>query len=291
MKKNPKAPRARTPATTPVPHQDRLLRQLGGQNAYGTAGDLTPPGRIDLYATRNGVTLKAGSAARADAQELVSAGLAEWIRGKASGRERLEITQAGRARLLRLDAGEADPFFAQHRPTGVRDIEVAGSTRKAVVDFAESPLARLAVRRNAQGEAMLDPALFEAGERLRRDLTFAQMVPRVTANWDPGAAGTDRNGAPMTYSDIVVASRQRVDLAMRAVGPEFAGLLMDVCGFLKGFEQIEAERQWPRRSAKLVLEFALVALARHYGLEREARGPERSKGLRHWGAADFRPRA
>lgn len=278
--------------TSPKPSSaDRLLRLLEGQNAYGSIGDFTAAGRVDVFAARNGVSLKSGSALKTDADALVSAGLAEWRQGRASGRDRLEITGPGRSRLARLDAGEADPFFAQHRQTGSSHMEVEGAKRQVLVDFAESPLARLAARRNGKGEAMLEPALFEAGERLRRDLTFAQMTPRMTANWDPGLAGGERNGAPMTYSDIVVAARQRADLALRAVGPEFAGLLMDICGFLKGLEQVEAERQWPRRSAKLVLELALVSLARHYGLEREARGPDRSKGLRHWGSEDYRPQA
>ncbi len=115
------------------------------------------------------------------------------------------------------------------------------------------------------------------------------MLPRVSANWDPGLGGGDRHSAPLTYSETVIAARQRADQAFRAVGPEFSGLLMDVCGFLKGLELIESERRWPRRSAKLVLELALSALARHYGLEMQASGPKKSRGVQHWGSAGYRP--
>ncbi|MEN0001668.1 MAG: DUF6456 domain-containing protein, partial [Pseudomonadota bacterium] len=60
------------------------------------------------------------------------------------------------------------------------------------------------------------------------------------------------------------AARGRVAKALSNVGPELAGLLLDVCCFLKGLERVEAERRWPRRSAKLLLKVALASLDRHY---------------------------
>jgi hypothetical protein len=86
-------------------------------------------------------------------------------------------------------------------------------------------------------------------------------------------------------TDLVIASRQRVRLAMEACGPEFSGLLMDVCCFLRGLEEVERERGWPLRSAKIVLQLALDRLARHYGLRDEARG-DASARVRTWLAAD-----
>ena len=68
-------------------------------------------------------------------------------------------------------------------------------------------------------------------------------------------------------------------------GPEFAGVLLDVCCFLKGLEDVERERRWPLRSAKVVLQLGLDRLARHYGFASEARGRARAP-IRTWLDAD-----
>ncbi len=48
---------------------------------------------------------------------------------------------------------------------------------------AESPIAWLRRRKDKDGEPMISQPQFDAGERLRADFWFAQMTPRVTANW------------------------------------------------------------------------------------------------------------
>lgn len=69
------------------------------------------------------------------------------------------------------------------------------------------------------------------------------------------------------------------------MGPELAGPLVDVCCFLKGVEQVETERGWPARSAKLILKTALSVLSRHY----EPETAPRQTGILHWGSSDYRP--
>jgi Domain of unknown function (DUF6456) len=163
-------------------------------------------------------------------------------------------------------------------------------SRKHGSTEASNPLLWLYRRKGKSGESIIGAAAFAAGEKLRSDLTFSGMLPNVTMNWS-NAGGADRShaGVKLNPTEAALAARQRVDLAMRAVGPEFAGLLMDLCGFCKGLEMIEMERGWPQRSGKVVARFALAALSRHYGLDDVARG-RNSLPVRRWAAEDARPR-
>jgi hypothetical protein len=150
------------------------------------------------------------------------------------------------------------------------------------VDLAESPLRWLASRRDASGRPFLSPAEIEAGERFRLDFTLASLSPKLGITWAAPVSGGRAAGAGGDYADIVIAAKQRLDRARDAVGPDFAALLMDVCGFLKGVEAVERDRGWPQRTGKVVLKLALGALARAYGLGDTARGPAMSGGIRAW---------
>lgn len=152
----------------------------------------------------------------------------------------------------------------------------------------ESPLARLALRRGKGGEPFLAEAEALAGERLRADFTRAGLTPGVTQRWEETVRGGGGGaGGGRDLSDMAIDAKARVNAAVTAVGPELSGIVLDVCCFLKGLETVERERQWPARSAKLLLKAGLGALARHYGLT--AAGPTGRGGLRRWGAEDYRP--
>jgi len=157
-----------------------------------------------------------------------------------------------------------------------------------LVNDSESPLAWLARRKGRDGRSMISPQQFIAGEKLRADFTRGSMGPRVTANWTAPTGGRPRGSgfSPGEMTDVMIASRQKVGQALDACGPEFSGLLMDVCCFLRGLEDIERERSWPARSAKIVLQLGLDRLARHYGLTDEAKGAPAK--LRTWLAEDAR---
>jgi hypothetical protein len=193
------------------------------------------------------------------------------------------LTHTGRAHLRRaLAAGD---YAAQHQDRGMAHVDDA----PVIVNRDESPLSWLRQRRDKEGRPLIDAAEFAAGERLRADFTRGQLMPRITANWTAAVAGRSRGGAGGEITDVALAARLRVDKALAAAGPELGGLLIDFCCFLKGLEEIERERCWPARSAKVVLRVGLAALARHYGLAGEARGRRRASKVLHWGAEDYRP--
>jgi hypothetical protein len=200
------------------------------------------------------------------------------------------ISEAGRARLRR-ELATADPFQSQH---SVRRPELrngtGGQPHLVMVNDAESPLAWLAKRKDKSGTALITPQQVAAGERLRADYTYAAMTPRMTARYDPSPAGRLAGSEVGHLSDTVLAARDRVGRALAAVGPELSGVLVDVCCHLLGLEDAERREGWPKRCGKVVLQMALNALARHYGLVGEAL-PTASlpRELQHWGTSDYRP--
>ncbi len=182
-------------------------------------------------------------------------------------------------------AGSPDVGRLRAAHLSLRDqvVDTPTGARRVTVDDSESPLAWLARRRGRDGQALIAPHQLQAGERLRADFTRAQMMPRTTADWS-SPISSDRRSAPggaAAMTDGTLAARQRVNAALEAVGPEFSGLLIDLCCFLKGLEDLERARGWPARSAKVVLQLALDRLARHYGYLAEARGREQAP-VRTW---------
>jgi hypothetical protein len=195
-----------------------------------------------------------------------------------------------RKKARAADAQAPDTFRRQHggiasRPPGKDAIAAR------FVNEAENPLLWLARRKGPDGRPFLDPTQFAAGERLRVDFTRAGLTPRVTANWIAPVAQGRRAGngeGVAQFADALLAAKERVGRALEAAGPEFAGLLLDVCCFLKGLEDVERERRWPPRTARVVLTLGLDRLARHYGIAHEARGPAHGR-LRTWQADGARP--
>jgi hypothetical protein len=168
-----------------------------------------------------------------------------------------------------------DAFIGQHLELAQRQIATEFGRASVTVNESESPLAWLARRRGRNGRALIEPHQLQAGERLRGDFTRAHLMPRTTSNWaSPISSGRRGAGGEHSadFTETMIAARQRVHQALDAVGPEFGGLLLDVCCFLKGLEDIERERAWPARSAKVVLQLALDRLARHYGFAAQTRG-------------------
>lgn len=201
--------------------------------------------------------------------------------------DRLYATSEARAWLRRHIAAREEAFLEQHR--SVASVEVGiGTARETVsVNLTSSPLSALARLKDRGGQAWLSPDALEAGERLARDFHYGALQPRVTQSYEPRVGEPSRPGpgGSAELRDSVVAARTRVASAVEAMGPDLAGVALDVCCFEKGLETVERERQWPPRSAKLMLRTALLQLHRHYNPP----APSPKRRSHAWGAEGFRP--
>jgi len=213
----------------------------------------------------------------------------DWLAWDGS---RLVLTDVGHARVRRSKAEGNEPFRAQHHRRKSELREFGGVRQAVLLNEGKSPLGWLRSRKDLNGRPLIGEQQFEAGERLRADYWFAQMSPRVTANWSSLAPQEQSaRGAPASAADLrdeVLAAKDRVMGALAAVGPEVSGVLVDICCELKGLEEAEKQNGWPQRAGKVVLQIALTRLAKHYGLIVEERG--RRRRVRHWGEEHCRPR-
>lgn len=196
------------------------------------------------------------------AQEFVAAfRTRDWLTPLGTVPESFSLSEAGASWLRRAEAG-GDPYAAQHRIMARRLIvDPDGVEREAQVNEAESILLRLKARR------LIGDVQCEAGERLRRDYTIAQLSPRLGVDLSqPMMPGTRGQKPDALLADTVLAAKQRFAAAMTAVGPGLNDLLYDVCCAMVGLEDAERQFGWPSRAGKIVLAIALDRLALHYGL-------------------------
>lgn len=153
----------------------------------------------------------------------------------------------------------------------------------AKLNLAESPLARLGTPGKGETMAFLSLPQLEAGERVRRLVARAQLTQRVTMSYSPThtASGKGAGGTPGEIGDMAMEARRQVSKLFQVLPRDCAGVVIDVCGLLKGLQLVETERGWPRRSAKLVLRIGLDQLVRYYGLDDCAIGPQK-RSTRVW---------
>lgn len=238
---------------------------------------------------------RGGLAPSAEGRETAAQGLVElaqrrrWIEA-APPAGAWRLSAEGRAVLRRALSGQG---LEPDGGTAARDQAGDRPAAEPSANPDESPLAWLRRHRGKDGAPFLAEAEFEAGERLRADFWYAGMTPRVTSSWSACGTGGGRRSAPGTgveLRDRAIAAQTRVRRALAAVGPELAGILIDVCCHLHGIEDVERRAAWPQRAGKVVLRVALAALARHYGLVAVAPDHDcEPPRVRFWGTADYRP--
>lgn len=262
---------------TPVdPALLRLLRCI----AAGSAEIREDGSDILLHRTREG-----RSALRLPAalmQLALSSGLVERREDRVSAAPPLA------SYLKRAMAKDRDEIFQeQHRDLQSVVVDVDGDRQPARQNLNTSPLMAFSRLKERDGTAFFPTEALQAGERLSADFHRGHLSPKVTATWEPRIANRTKGeaGGTLDLTEAAMAARVRFARAADAMGPELAGVAIDVCCFEKGLEVVERERQWPARSAKLLLRAALLSLARHY-----APPPSRaSRTSHHWGEEDYRP--
>jgi len=193
--------------------------------------------------------------------------------GVLGGDAQMAVVLPDTAQWLKRQLLEADAFAAQHR-------EPAAGPEGMVLNLAESPLARLAAAGGGE-PAFLERHQVEAGERVRRLVGRARLNPRLTMSYSAahtaGGKGARHAGE---LSDMAADARKALARLHAALPRDCAEVVMDVCGLEKGLQQVETERGWPRRSAKLVLRIGLDRLAEIWGIGAVAVG--RGSRARTW---------
>ena len=200
-------------------------------------------------------------------------------------REGMRIRPLPEAKTFIARHETPEPDFARpHRDLTEATIAIEGETARVTRNLSESPLSALERLKGRAGEAYFPREAVAAGERLHADFTRGQLQPQITMRFEPrlGTSVKGGRGSVADLSDTAIAARLRVNRALAALGPELSGVALDICCFMKGLETVERERQWPPRSAKLMLKTALLALHRHYT-------PPVKREMRQWGEEGFRP--
>ena len=227
-------------------------------------------------ARRDGDTFATPDGRRAEAPDVMKLITAGAVDGD---QDRCRANDASAGWLKRTRLGQ-DAFTAQHRST-------VTTPEGMELNLKESPLARLAA--GIGGDAgYLERHQIEAGERVRRLVERAQLRPRLTMSYSAAHTAGAGQGRAAEISDLATDARRSLDDLYRVLPRDCAGVVLDVCGLLKGLQEVERERGWPRRSAKLVLRIGLDQLAQHYGLGAVARGSVNGR-TRQWMENDARP--
>jgi hypothetical protein len=208
-----------------------------------------------------------------DVKELMAAG--------ALGGTQLECrSNSETAAWLHRRMLDTDEFSGQHRT-------IARAPDGTAVNLVESPLARLAAP-TGNDPPFLERHHVEAGERVRRLAERARLAPRLTMTYSASRTAGHAAQNAGDISDLAADARRALADIHRVLPRDCAGVVFDVCGMLKGLQEVERDRGWPRRSAKLVLRIGLDRLAEHYGLAPVAVGGP-TRRTRNWRDEGARP--
>ena len=213
-----------------------------------------------------------------------------WLQPDPSGA--LRLSPAGMKNLLSLDV--SGRLQASHQLRAEKTISDAENRTVYVsTNQTESPLGWMRARKDKSGKPLISDEQFEAGEKIRRDFTLAQMSPRVTSSWEFTSTVSQKSSfqgdGAIELTHKIMAARDRLFAALQMLGPEMSSIIMEVCCMSAGLESAERKLGWPRRSGKLVLQIALDKLALHYGIVLPEKAAPPVANVKSWGVDGFRP--
>jgi len=133
---------------------------------------------------------------------------------------------------------------------------------------------RLPRRSKGEDAAFLAAHHVVVANRVSSLILKSQLRPSVTQNLSVlrQSAQSSKCGG-VDLCDMALDCRRRLDQLTNQLPKDCASVVVDICGFGKGLQQIEFERRWPRRSAKLVLRMGLDHAANFWRIGSQAIGP------------------
>lgn len=149
------------------------------------------------------------------------------------------------------------------------------------VNINESPLSRLASQKD-NGVAFLSPEMVAAGDWFRQLFERSQMQPRITLSYDPTHLvdkGAPTSGNPL--GDMGHDARSKMNDLLSKMPKDAASAVLNVCGFQTGIQRLEVEKNWPRRSGKMILRLGLEILASEMGFLNN-KGPTKPTKAQVW---------
>ena len=159
------------------------------------------------------------------------------------------------------------PAGAPGRIEGERILmEADGRPRRVRVNLGQSPIQRLALRRDTEGRPFLTPAEAAAGLRLGLDAERALSGPSLTMRWDALPRSGTGSAARVEPGDRALYAADRVRRALAACPPDTRAVLDHICIRGATLGMTEEALCLRRREGRAVLKRGLAALARFYGV-------------------------
>ncbi len=145
-------------------------------------------------------------------------------------------------------------------------MEADGRHRRVRANLGQSPIQRLALRRDADGRPFLSPAEVAAGLRLGLEAERALSRSSLTMRWDALPRSSGGSAARVEPGARALNAADRVKRALAACPPDTRGMLDQICIRDATLGLAEETLCLRRSEGRETLKRGLAALARYYGV-------------------------